>query len=146
MTIKAAGKTVKSVKTNKDGTFRARWSTPGAGVYKVKAVAQATYSAERAGSAEKQVNVYRAAQASYYGPGLYGNGTACGKTLTPSTLGVANKSLPCGTMVTFRYRGNSVRVPVIDRGPFSGNREWDLTAATKAKLGFGSTGVVLATK
>ena len=146
VTIKAAGKTVKSVKTNKDGTFRARWSTPGAGVYKVKAVAQATYSAERAGSAEKQVNVYRAAQASYYGPGLYGNGTACGKTLTPSTLGVANKSLPCGTMVTFRYRGNSVRVPVIDRGPFSGNREWDLTAATKAKLGFGSTGVVLATK
>ena len=146
VTIKAAGKTVKSVKTNKDGTFSTRWSTPGAGVYKVKAVAQATYSAERAGSAEKQVNVYRAAQASYYGPGLYGNGTACGKTLTPSTLGVANKSLPCGTMVTFRYRGNTVRVPVIDRGPYAGNREWDLTAATKAKLGFGSTGVVLATK
>ena len=146
VTIKAAGKVVKSVKTNKDGTFRARWSTPGAGVYKVKAVAQATYSASRSGSAEKRVNVYRAAQASYYGPGLYGNGTACGRTLTPSTLGVANKSLPCGTMVTFRYRGKSVRVPVIDRGPYSGNREWDLTAATKAKLGFGSTGVVLATK
>ena len=49
-------------------------------------------------------------------------------------------------MVTFRYRGKSVRVPVIDRGPYAGNREWDLTAATKAKLGFGSTGAVLATK
>jgi len=146
VTLKAAGKTVKSVRSDKDGNFRARWSTPGAGVYEVKAVAQATYSAERAGSASKQVNVYRAAQASYYGPGLYGNGTACGQTLTPSTLGVANRSLPCGTMVTFRYRGNTVRVPVIDRGPFAGNREWDLTAATKAKLGFGSTGVVLATK
>ena len=144
--IRAAGVKVKSVRSGMDGTFRARWSIPGAGVYKVKAVAQATYSAERAGSASKQVNVYRAAQASYYGPGLYGNGTACGRTLTPSTLGVANKSLPCGTMVTFRYRGNTVRVPVIDRGPFAGNREWDLTAATKAKLGFGSTGVVLATR
>ncbi len=146
VTIRAAGKVVKTVKSGKDGTFRARWSTPGAGVYEVKALVRASYSAERAGSASKQVNVYRAAQASYYGPGLYGNGTACGKTLTPSTLGVANKSLPCGTMVTFRYRGKSVRVPVIDRGPYSGNREWDLTAATKAKLGFGSTGVVLATK
>jgi rare lipoprotein A len=144
--IKAAGKKVTSVKSKPNGTFSVRWRTPGAGVYKVKAVAQATYSAERAGSAEKQVNVYRSAQASYYGPGLYGNGTACGQTLTPSTLGVANKSLPCGTMVTFRYRGKSVRVPVIDRGPYAGNREWDLTAATKAKLGFGSTGAVLATK
>ena len=49
-------------------------------------------------------------------------------------------------MVTFRYRGKTARVPVIDRGPFAGNREWDLTAATKAKLGFGSTGVVHSTK
>jgi rare lipoprotein A (peptidoglycan hydrolase) len=39
-----------------------------------------------------------------------------------------------------------VTVPVIDRGPFSGSREYDLTAATKAKLGFGSTGNVLTTR
>ncbi len=62
-------------------------------------------------------------------------------------MGVANKSLPCGTKVTFRYRGTDrATVPVIDRGPFAGNREWDLTAATKAKLGFGSTGIVLSTR
>jgi rare lipoprotein A len=92
------------------------------------------------------VNVYRPVAASYYGPGLYGNGTACGRTLTPSAVGVAHRTLPCGTRVTLRYRGRTVTVPVIDRGPFSGSREYDLTAATKAKLGFGSTGNVLTTR
>ena len=91
------------------------------------------------------MNVYRPAAASYYGPGMYGNRTACGKTLTPSTVGVANKTLPCGAKLTLRYRGRTVRVRVIDRGPYAGNREYDLTAATKAKLGFGSTGTVLTT-
>jgi rare lipoprotein A (peptidoglycan hydrolase) len=37
-------------------------------------------------------------------------------------------------------------VPVVDRGPFVGAREYDLTAATKARLRFGGTGTVLATK
>ena len=90
--------------------------------------------------------VYRPGEASYYGPGLYGNRTACGQTLTPSTMGVANRWLPCGTRVTFRYHGRTVTVPVIDRGPFHGSRIWDLTYATKRKLGFGSTGVVWSTR
>ncbi len=90
--------------------------------------------------------VYRPGHASYYGPGLYGNRTACGQTLTPSTQGVANRWLPCGTRVTFRYHGRTVTVPVIDRGPFHGSRIWDLTYATKRKLGFGSTGVVWSTR
>ena len=80
--------------------------------------------------------VYRNAVASWYGPGLYGNGVACGGTLSPSTIGVANKTLPCGTKVKFRYHGHSVTAPVIDRGPYSGNREFDLTEATKNKLHF----------
>ena len=92
------------------------------------------------------MNVYRATAASYYGPGLYGNSTACGQTLTPSTKGVAHKTLPCGTKVTFRYRGRTVTAQVIDRGPYAAGREWDLTAATKRKLGFGSTGTVLSTR
>ena len=65
--------------------------------------------------------------ASYYGPGLYGNGVACGGTLLPGTLGVANKTLPCGTMVRLRYHGRSVTVPVIDRGPYVAGRDYDLT-------------------
>jgi rare lipoprotein A (peptidoglycan hydrolase) len=59
---------------------------------------------------------------------------------------VANKSLPCGARLTLRYGKRSVRVQVIDRGPFAGNREFDLTAATKARLGFPSTGTVLSTR
>jgi len=55
---------------------------------------------------------------------------------------VANKSLPCGTPITLRYRGRSVRVRVVDRGPFVAGREFDLTAATKRRLGFGSVGTI----
>jgi rare lipoprotein A (peptidoglycan hydrolase) len=39
-----------------------------------------------------------------------------------------------------------VTVPVIDRGPYAGNRVWDLTPATKARLHFPSTGVVWSTR
>ncbi len=92
-----------------------------------------------------RLNVYRAASASWYGPGLYGGHLACGGTLGPGTLGVAHKTLPCGTRVTLRYRRRTVRVKVIDRGPFVAGREFDLTAATKHALGFGSTGTVWVT-
>ncbi len=146
VTVRAGGSKVKTVRTERDGTFKVRWQAPGSGIYKVKAIAQGTERAKRGRSRAAQVNVYRPAAASYYGPGFYGNTTACGKTLTTSMKGVAHKTLPCGTKVTLRYRGNTVTVPVIDRGPFAGNREYDLTAATKAKLGFGSTGTVLTTR
>ncbi len=146
VTVSVNGKKVATVRTRRDGTFRLRWDAQRAGVYRAKAVLRGTGRARRARSPLRTINVYRSAQASYYGPGLYGGRTACGRTLTPSTVGVANRSLPCGTMVTFRYRGRTTRAPVIDRGPYSGDRKWDLTAATKAKLGFGSTGVVLATR
>ena len=39
----------------------------------------------------------------------------------------------------------TVRVPVIDRGPYVGSREFDLTEATKLALGFGDTGIVWST-
>ncbi|MGH2983562.1 MAG: septal ring lytic transglycosylase RlpA family protein [Solirubrobacterales bacterium] len=128
------------------GSFKARWRALHTGVFEANAIAGGNEVARTGRSRGTRVNVYRPAGASYYGPGLYGNSTACGKTLTPSTLGVANRTLPCGTRVTLRYHGRTVTVPVIDRGPFSGSREYDLTAATKAELGFGSTGTVLTTR
>jgi rare lipoprotein A len=144
--IKVGGRKVKTVRSEDDGRFRVRWRASHTGVFEAKAITGGDAVARTARSRGTRVNVYRPAAASYYGPGLYGNGTACGKTLTPSTLGVANRTLPCGARVTLRYHGRTVTVPVIDRGPFSGNREYDLTAATKAKLGFGSTGTVLTTR
>jgi rare lipoprotein A (peptidoglycan hydrolase) len=92
-----------------------------------------------------RLNVYRFASASWYGPGLYGNRTGCGGTLAPGRLGVAHKSLPCGSRVTFRHRGRSVRVRVIDRGPYVGGREYDLTEATARKLRFRGHGAILTT-
>lgn len=61
------------------------------------------------------LNVYHEAFASWYGGG---GSLACGGELTSSTLGVASKTLPCGTLVTLRYGDRSVRVPVVDRGPY----------------------------
>jgi rare lipoprotein A len=136
------GGTKLRVRTNEDGGFRARWRPSRAGVYKARARVEGV----RVRSPKLQVNVYRPAAASYYGPGLYGGALACGGTLSAGTVGVANKSLPCGTRLTLRYGKRTVRVQVIDRGPYSGNREFDLTAATKAKLGFPSTGTVLSTR
>ena len=89
-----------------------------------------------------RLNVYRLAGASWYGGG---GSLACGGWLSSSTMGVANKTLPCGTLVTLRYGGRSVRVPVIDRGPYVEGREFDLTEATKQALGFGGTGQVWST-
>jgi peptidoglycan lytic transglycosylase len=128
--------------TQNDGTFKARWRAPRSGFYS----ARARVDGSSVRSHRMRINVYRPAEASYYGPGLYGGGLACGGTLTPNKLGVANKTLPCGARVTLRYGGHTVTVPVIDRGPYAGNREYDLTAATKAKLGFPSTGTVLTTR
>jgi hypothetical protein len=129
--------------TKADGSYDARWRAPGSGVYRARALVADNRSAR---SHPIGINVYRPAAASYYGPGLYGGGLACGGSLTPGKLGVANQTLPCGARVTLHYRGRTVTVPVIDRGPYAGDREYDLTAATKAKLGFPSTGTVLTTR
>jgi rare lipoprotein A len=90
-----------------------------------------------------RLNVYRRAAVSWYGPGLYGNKLSCGGRLTPGTLGVAHKTLPCGTRVTLRRGERVIRVRVVDRGPYVGGREFDLTSATRAKLHFGGVGSLL---
>jgi hypothetical protein len=87
----------------------------------------------------KLLALMRLRLATWYGPGLYGNRTACGQTLRRSTLGVAHKTLPCGTPVTFYHRGRFVTVSVIDRGPFRRGVEWDLTSAAAKALGMAST-------
>lgn len=85
---------------------------------------------------------FRSYQASWYGPGLYGNKTACGHVYTENLQGVAHRSLPCGTMVTFRYNGVIKTVPVVDRGPYVGGRTWDLSAATCRSLNHCHTGAI----
>ena len=139
--------TVDRARTGRGGRFRASWRAQSAGRYRVRVVFRGDRrNAAAARRTRGRLNVYRPSHASWYGPGFYGNRTACGRTLGTGTLGVAHKTLPCGTLVTFRYRGRSVTVPVIDRGPYAAGRDWDLTGATKRKLGFGSTGTVWSTR
>ncbi|MGH2950372.1 MAG: septal ring lytic transglycosylase RlpA family protein, partial [Solirubrobacteraceae bacterium] len=93
-----------------------------------------------------RVNVYRWANASWYGPGLYGNRTGCGGTLHAGRVGVAHRTLPCGSRLTLRHRGRTVRVRVIDRGPYVGGREYDLTERTAKRLRFRGHGPILTTR
>jgi hypothetical protein len=135
-------RTIGRTRTNRSGGFRMRYRSDGLGSHLVRL----DFSGDSVNAYAHRVlgwlNTYHPAVASYYD--LDGT-TACGEQLNGGTLGVANLSLPCGTMVTLRYDGRSVRVPVIDRGPYVGGREYDLTVATKEALGFGDLGTLWAT-
>lgn len=100
--------------------------------------------AARERSVEK--NVWRFdPNVSFYGPGFYGRRTACGHAYTTAILGVAHRTLPCGTRVTFQNpaNGRTITVPVIDRGPYVVGRQWDLSGATCRYLGACYTGPLL---
>jgi hypothetical protein len=132
--------------TRGSGAFTARWEAGTPGNYRVRAYGVHDRRATASASPARRLTAFRHAGASYYGPGLYGNGVACGGTLLPDTLGVAHKTLPCGTKVKLRYHGRSITVPVIDRGPYVAGRDYDLTEATKEKLGFPGVDTVLANR
>jgi len=76
--------------------------------------------------------------ATWFGPGFYGQKTACGQTLTPGVIGVANRTLPCGTLVRVTYSSHTLTIPVLDRGPYS-FADWDLTAGAASALGITET-------
>jgi len=86
-----------------------------------------------------RLEAFRPALASWYGEG---QALACGGHLTPGMMGVAHKSLPCGTRITIRYRGRQVRVRVVDRGPYAGGREFDLGPGVRSALRFDGVGTV----
>jgi len=86
-----------------------------------------------------RITVYNQSMASWYDDA--GN-TASG---FHATFGVANRTLPFGTRVTFRYRARTVTAVVDDRGPFVSGRDWDLNQNTAAALGFTGVGTVWST-
>jgi len=135
-------RTVARARTHAGGRFRLSFTARRLGSERVRLRFAGDAYGRPAHRPLGNLNVYRLAGASWYGGG---GGMACGGSLTSSTLGVANKTLPCGTIVTLRYDGRSVRVPVVDRGPYVAGREFDLTEATKRALGFGDTGDVWST-
>ena len=65
-----------------DGTFIARWRARRTGQFQLRAVVRGEASSASV-SPELPLTVYRGAVATWYGPGFYGNTTACGIELTP---------------------------------------------------------------
>jgi rare lipoprotein A (peptidoglycan hydrolase) len=128
-----------SARVASDGSFSALWRANHIGRFAIRAVVVSSSPRGATASPTLTVTVYRPSVATQYGPGFYGHRTACGKTLHPRTLGVANRTLKCGTPVAIYYRGRTITVPVIDRGPYANGADWDLTAATARALGIGGT-------
>jgi rare lipoprotein A len=131
------------VRAGSNATFTAAWHTKGAGQLTIRAVLQGNQASTAASSPPAlSVTVYKRSIATLYGPGFWGHKTACGVTLRRRTIGVANRTLPCGTQVQIYYNGSVMTVPVIDRGPYAHHANWDLTMATARALGMTGTGVV----
>lgn len=85
----------------------------------------------------------RCGEASYYGPGLYGNLTANGEVFRPGTMTAAHPYLPLGSWVrvTNQKNGRSVSVRINDRGPYWGGRIIDLSKTAARHLGMLASGV-----
>jgi rare lipoprotein A len=131
------------VQPQPNGSFAAKLHTTNAGQLAIRALLQASEASSASASAPSiSVTVYRRSIATLYGPGFWGHQTACGMTLRRRTIGVANRTLPCGTQVQLDYKGSVITVPVIDRGPYAHHANWDLTMATARALGMDGTGVV----
>jgi hypothetical protein len=127
---------LRSARTTASGRFDFRYvaSQLGAQRLRVRFVGDATNGPASARSV--LLTAFRPSGASWYDDG---GGTACG---FHATMGVANKTLPCGTHVTFVYGGHRVTAVVDDRGPFVAGRDWDLNQNTAAALGFGGVDTV----
>jgi hypothetical protein len=128
--------TVAHARTRAGGRFTLRFVPGGLGSQRLRVRFAGDSASARTATAAGVLTVYQQSVASWYNDG--GN-TACG---FHAGLGVANKTLPCGTKVTFMYGGRRVTATVDDRGPFVAGRTWDLNQTTAAALGFGGVATV----
>ena len=99
------------------------------------AAAPAQSGASSGGTTAGTTSTGKPTIATWFGPGFYGNKTACGQTMNSALVGVASRTLACGTLVQIGYHGHSVTVPVVDRGPYGHiGAMWDLTAGAARAL------------
>jgi hypothetical protein len=122
--------------TGISGSSTGTTTTGGGGLPGPDAAAAASTPAT---TAALTIPIFRNAVATIYGPGFWGHHTACGERLRRSMLGIASRTLRCGSRVAVYYRGRELTVPVIDRGPFANGASWDLTMATARALGVTQT-------
>ncbi len=121
------------------GSFTVVWPANHIGRFAFRAAVEPAVDAPAlATSPALTATVYRFALATQEGgAAVYGRRTACGQTLTPSTIGTANRTLRCGEKVAIYYHGRTLVVPVIDRGPYAHGADFDITVAAARKLGLG---------
>ncbi len=99
-----------------------------------------TGSATSGGAAPTPGSPDKQTVATWYGPGFYGHTTACGQKLTPKLVGLASRTLPCGTLVRISYGGHQLTAPVLDRGPYGhSGAVWDLTSGAARALAIKET-------
>lgn len=136
----AGWQTLGTVLADAAGAFALAWRAADVGRYPLRTLVngEAPAQAQTASTAPEQPElvVYRPVKATWYGPGFFGNKTACGQRLRKGTRGVAHRTLPCGSVVELTYGGKTVQATVIDRGPFRAGVHYDLTQATARDVGF----------
>lgn len=66
---------------------------------------------------------------------VIGRRTSCGIVLTEDTEGIAHPTLPCGVRLFVTFAGHTVLAQVVDRGPYRGGRQFDVTPALARRLG-----------
>lgn len=128
--------TLATARTGWRGGFDLRYSTTSTGSEQLRVRFAGDRLNAWTGVHVGELIAYRPAVASWYDDA---GGTACG---FHAYFGVANRTLPCGTNVTFRYNGRTVTAVVDDRGPFVSGRDWDLNQNSTGALGFGGVDVV----
>ncbi|WP_457600057.1 septal ring lytic transglycosylase RlpA family protein [Hydrogenivirga sp.] len=82
--------------------------------------------------------------ASWYGPKFHGRKTASGRRFDMHDYVAAHRTLPLGTILLVKNlkNGKTVRVKVLDRGPYVRGRHLDLSYAAAKKLGMFGEGVI----
>src|SRR5688572_7005498 len=95
-------KTIDKARTTSGGAFRLAFKARRVDTARVRVRFAGDGQTQAASRSAGRLNVFRPALASWYGPGLYGNKLGCGGRLGTGTIGVAHKSLPCGTNIVLR--------------------------------------------
>ena len=87
------------------------------------------------GAAPPVVGQWYEAVVGTYGPGLYGQTTACGIKLTRETRGIAHPELPCAVKIVVANGAQAVQTVVIDKGLAGARHDFDVTQALAEDLG-----------
>ncbi len=108
-----------------------------AGVALLAVVAVLAVTAQTRGSSSSSPQAVGSftALAGSAGSAATGRRTSCGGVIADDTEGIAHPTLPCGARIFITYGGQTVLAQVVDRGPYKGGRQFDVTAALARRLG-----------